>query len=135
MNDLQKERIALLRTGGESYKIIADTLGLSINTVKSYCRRNNLGRSATRMSDPVDGTFCCQCRMPLKQTIGKRQKRFCSDKCRMAWWNAHPENVNHKTVRAFTCLTCGQNFYTYGNRERKYCSRACYGKSKVVRHE
>ncbi len=135
MNGLQKERIALLRAEGKSYTKIADTLGLSINTVKSYCRRNNLGGNATIMSDPVDGTFCCQCGVPLKQTIGKKQKRFCSDKCRMAWWNAHPEEVKHKTIRAFTCHTCGKYFEAFGKRERKYCSRACYGRSKAVRHE
>ena len=73
MNGLQKERIALLRAEGKSYTKIADTLGLSINTVKSYCRRNNLGGNATIMSDSVDGTFCCQCGVPLNQTIGKKQ--------------------------------------------------------------
>jgi len=135
MNGLQKEQIALLRAEGKSYTKIADTLGLSINTVKSYCRRNNLGRNATIMSDSMDGTFCCLCGVPLKQTIGKKQKRFCSDKCRMAWWNAHPEDVNHKTIRSFTCQTCGQSFDAYGKRERKYCSRTCYGRSKAVRHE
>ncbi|MDD4803117.1 MAG: RNA polymerase subunit sigma-70 [Syntrophomonas sp.] len=135
MNGLQKEQITLLRAGSKSYAIIANTLGLSINTVKSYCRRNNLGGNATIMSEPMDGKFCFQCGMLLKQTSGKKQKRFCSDKCRIAWWNAHPEEVNHKTVRAFTCQTCGQNFETYGKRERKYCSRTCYGKSKAVRHE
>lgn len=135
MNNLQKEQITLFRASGESYTKIADSMGLSINTVKSYCRRNNLGRIASIISEPVEGTFCCQCGVSLKQTIGKKKKRFCSDKCRMAWWNAHPEAVNHKTIRAFTCQTCSHNFKTHGNRERKYCSRACYGKSKAVRYE
>ncbi len=135
MNSLQKEQITRLRAEGKSYATIADTMGLSINTVKSYCRRNNLVGNATIMSEPVDGIFCRQCGVPLKQTIGKKHKRFCSNRCRMAWWNAHPEDVNHKTIQTFTCRTCGQNFETYGKRERKYCSRACYGKSKAVRYE
>ncbi len=135
MKGLQKEQIALLRAGGESYNRIADTLGLSINTVKSYCRRNNLGGVASIVYESGDGRFCCQCRVTLRQTTGKKQKRFCSDKCRMTWWNAHPEDVNHKTVRVFTCQTCGQNFETYGKRKRKYCSHSCYGRSKAVCHD
>jgi ribosomal protein L34E len=77
--------------------------------------------------------LCNQCGAPLKQIAGKKQKRFCSNKCRMAWWNSHPEKINRIAVRAFTCQTCGQDFESYGKRERKYCSRACYGKSMAVR--
>ena len=135
MNGLQKERIALLRAEGKSYTKIADTLGLSINTVKSYCRRNNLGGNATIMSDSVDGTFCCQCGVPLNQTIGKKQKRFCSDKCRMAWWKAHPEAVNRRAVYHFVCPICGTEFESYGNARRRYCSRACFGQSRRACHE
>lgn len=118
MNSLQKEQITRLRAEGKSYATIADTMRLSINTVKSYCRRNNLVGNATIMSEPVDGIVCRQCGMPLKQAIGKKHKRYCSNKCRMAWWNAHPEDVKHKTIQTFTCQTCGQNFENYGKRER-----------------
>ena len=41
MNTSQKQRIEFLRDKGESYASIADDLGISENTVKSYCRRNN----------------------------------------------------------------------------------------------
>jgi endogenous inhibitor of DNA gyrase (YacG/DUF329 family) len=130
MNNLQKEQIVILRANGESYSKIADALGISVNTVKSFCRRNNLGGVASK---PIDDTFCRQCGAPLKQIAGKKQKRFCSDKCRMLWWNRHPEKMNRKAIREFTCQTCGQVFEAYGKRERKYCSRTCYGKSKAVR--
>lgn len=129
----QKEAIRQLRAEGQSYTKIADTLGISENTVKSYCRRNNLGGVAFTMTDPMEGTFCRQCGAQLKQSIGKKQKQFCSDKCRMAWWNAHPEAVNRKSVKLYTCQTCGQEFEGYGKRERKYCSRTCYGKANAVR--
>ena len=39
----------------------------------------------------VDGTFCHQCGIPIQQTVGRKQKQYCSDKCRMTWWNAHPK--------------------------------------------
>lgn len=132
MKHQQKVEIHQLREKGQSYVSIAGILGISVNTVKSYCRRNNLGGIALPTAEPMIETFCRQCGASLKQIPGKKQKRYCSDRCRMAWWNAHPEAVNHNNPREFTCQTCSRVFESYGKRERKFCSRACYGKSRVV---
>ena len=43
MTTAQKQQIEFLRDKGESYATIAYDLGISENTVKSYCRRNNIG--------------------------------------------------------------------------------------------
>ena len=60
-------------------------------------------------------------------TKGKyRPKKFCSDKCRMAWWNAHQDQVTRNAHYSFVCAQCGENFTVYGNASRKFCSRACY---------
>lgn len=131
----QKEKIKQLRGEGFSYTKIASTLGISENTVKSFCRRNNLGGISPGIANQADGVLCRQCGMMLTHTVGAKQKRFCSDKCRMTWWNAHPEAVRRKAVYPFTCACCGVVFESYGNKKRKYCSRACYGKSKAVRHD
>ena len=132
MNTLQKDAIQQLRIEGKSYAKIADVLGISENTIKSYCRRNNLGGVALAAIEPVNSTHCRRCGELLKQTAGKKQKQYCSDHCRMAWWNAHSEAVTRKSIQRFICRTCGQGFEGYGKRERKYCSRDCYGKSKAV---
>ena len=42
MTDAQKENIRYLRGEGLGYRAIAARLGISENTVKSFCRRNNL---------------------------------------------------------------------------------------------
>ena len=42
MNAEQKERIARLRDNGAGYTEIANALGLPVNTVKTFCRRNGL---------------------------------------------------------------------------------------------
>jgi ribosomal protein L37E len=131
----QKEKIKQMRGEGISYSKIAVTLGISENTVKSYCRRNNLGGVGMGIANQVDDAFCRQCGALLTHTPSAKKKRFCSDQCRMAWWNAHPEAVNRKAIYSFTCDHCGTAFESYGNKNRKYCSRACYGKSKAVRHE
>ena len=133
MNKREKELVEKLRTSGESYSKIADRLGISKNTIQSYCRRNNIGDAALTATDIDDGGYCKKCGEPLKQTQGKKVKLFCSDKCRMGWWNAHPHLISHKSVRTFTCQTCGKSFEGFGKGERKYCSRTCYTKSRVVR--
>jgi IS30 family transposase len=135
LNNQQKDATQKLRKEGKSYTVIASFLGISENTIKSYCRRNNLGGFALVAPESVSATYCRQCGTSVKQTSGKKQKHYCSDKCRMAWWNAHPETVTRKNVQHFTCETCGETFEGYGKRDRKYCSRACYGKAKAVRHE
>ena len=133
MNQQQKDAIHELRAKGQSYTKIADMLGISENTIQSYCRRNKLGCAVLVSPDPVTVIHCRQCGSIVKQTPGKKQKRYCSDQCRMAWWNTHPEAATRKSVQMFTCKTCGQDFQGYGKRARKYCSRACYAKSKAVR--
>lgn len=42
MTDYQKTQIMKLRAEGLGYGRIAQQLGISLNTVKSYCRRNNV---------------------------------------------------------------------------------------------
>jgi len=103
MNVQQRQAIHRLRGEGLSYAKISALTGISENTVKSYCRRNDLGSVATEIPDTPVGSFCRQCGSPLTQTKGSKPKRFCSDKCRMTWWNSHPDAVNHKLVRQITC--------------------------------
>jgi len=128
MDSKQKQRIEYLRTQGESYAFIAKELGISVNTIKSYCRRNNLGAAIKKeqlLSN--QNNACDNCGKPLVHTSGAKKKRFCSDKCRMAWWANHPEAVNRKAIYHFICPTCKLEFQSYGNAHRKYCSRGCFG--------
>lgn len=134
MTTAQKERIEYLRGKGDSYAAIAADLGMSENTVKSYCRRNNISVSINQEL-PVDTDACANCGIPLQHMRGSKQKRFCSDKCRMAWWKAHPEAVNRRALYHFVCPICGTEFESYGNARRRYCSRACFGQSRRACHE
>lgn len=132
MNAQQRESILYLRGEGVSYSKISEKLKISENSVKSFCRRNSRENSSGEKAQRPSGTFCRQCGKRLAQTAGAKQKRFCSDKCRMSWWNSHPEAVNHKIVNQITCMSCGQVFSSYGNRKRKYCSRSCYAQAKAA---
>ena len=109
--------IGNMRLQGKSAGVIADALGLSVNTVKSYLRRH---------PDMGCTHFCPQCGKPVMQTEGRKEKKFCSDKCRNKWWNAHLDQVDRRAIREVICANCGRTFSVYGRTERKYCSHACY---------
>ena len=51
MTNEQKLMIEAYRRNGVGYKQIAKELGLSPNSVKSYCRRNNLSNEALKQND------------------------------------------------------------------------------------
>jgi len=136
MTGKQKQQIETMRASGDSYAAIANALGVSENTIKSYCRRNGLATVYIKKEPATKSDGVCDCcGKPLTQTPGAKKKRFCSDKCRLAWWAKHPEAMNRKAVYRFVCPTCGTEFEAYGNANRRYCSRACSGMARRACHE
>lgn len=132
MTEEQKTQITQLRTAGFGYFRVAQVLGISENTVKSYCRRNNLNGTVavkeSKTQNPVDDGIhlCICCSLPVEQNPRRKEKKFCSDKCRMKWWNNNLDRVKHKAMYKFICPYCGKSFTVYGNSHRKYCSHECY---------
>lgn len=121
MTDLQKEQVRAMRLQGAGYVKIGQTLGISHNTVRSFCRRNGLDGEAGKNT-----VRCQQCGKPIKVVPKQKPRKFCSDSCRTAWWNSHLDSVQRKAVYHFICAACGVEFTAYGNQHRKYCSHACY---------
>lgn len=115
MTEEQKSAIALLRKRGAGYGKISKELGISENTIKSYCRRN---RNVTKLRQ--GGHLCPMCGKPVTQNLGRREKKFCSDECRRKWWNSHTGLMKENAV----CFRCGKPFH--GRAGRKYCCHACY---------
>lgn len=70
--------------------------------------------------------YCECCGKEVMQKPGRKLKRFCSDKCRNAWWNQHQDQVNKKANYEYVCPCCKKTFIAYGNANRKYCSHECY---------
>jgi len=105
-----------MRGNGATYAAIAAELGVPESTVTSHCRRKG-----------ITTTFevCPECGKRLVHLPKKKKKRFCSEKCRMAWWAKNPEAINKKAIYYFDCPQCGQSFSAYGNSKRKYCSQKC----------
>ena len=122
MTKQEIETLNLMRSRDKSAADIAIALGLSVNTVRSYIRRHP-PKDAVQLG-------CRQCGKPVMQHKGRKAKYFCSDRCRNAWWNAHPEKVQRKAYYRLTCQFCGKEFVSYGNKHRKYCSRLCYADAR-----
>lgn len=121
MTDNEKSAIQKLRRDGLGYKKIAFMLGAPVNGVKTYCRRHPI-------EENMQVAFCLMCGAELKHTPHKRERKFCSDKCRMAWWSAHPELIQRKNLQEYVCPYCGIQFSGHKKR-RVYCSRAYYAKA------
>jgi transposase len=115
MTNEERETIGKLRLDGLSYGQIAAALGISVNTVKSFCRRHDASK-----------LLCKNCGKSLEQVVGKKPKTFCSDWCRNAWWKSHRNAMRKKAVYTLYCARCGRRFDSYGNKSRKYCSHECY---------
>ena len=114
MTENQKAKITQLRKAGYGYGKIAKTLDISLNTVKSFCRRKNIGTNvSTRSPVTLSGEItCCE-------NCG-------CEKCRNAWWNSHLDIVKRKAIYELRCQHCEKIFHSYGEKRRKYCSRNCY---------
>ena len=129
MNEKEKEQVIKLRAVGKGYRAISKTLGISANTIKSFCRRKNINSdTACKLLEmtSIETTFCDNCGREIKQIPKRRKRRFCCDECRNQWWNSHLDQVKRQAYYRFKCAHCGRVFQVYGDRRRKYCSYECY---------
>ncbi len=127
MTEQQKSEIIKMRNKGMSFSQISDITGILRNTVKSFCRRQNvMPQSEIPTENMSDKLICKQCGKKLHPTQGRKTPKFCSPSCRTKWWNTHPDKVNRKAIYNFTCANCGKSFTAYGNKGRKFCSHECY---------
>lgn len=139
MTIFQREQVQRMRSGGISYSKIAVCLGISENTIKSYCQRNNLGgMNATLKAEQEDiekevFSFCKNCGRSIEQRPSKKPRKFCSDECRITWWNSHMDLVSQKSIHHLECVECRKPFDSYGNKNRKYCTHACYIKDRFIK--
>lgn len=115
-----KDKVIELKNKGYSYNAISKELGIPVSTAKTYLRRDGIEQT----------TRCKHCGAVLKMTKGKKAKKFCDDKCRMAWWYKHQNMMNKKKEYVVECECCKKKFSFYGYKGRKYCSRECYMRAK-----
>ena len=112
----QEQKILILhyREQHMTYRQIGEKLGLSPDTVKTFCRRNTPQEDRTEASA---SSQCRNCGAPVHPLPGRRERLFCSPACRTAYWRKH-------NLLGY-CAGCGA-LLTGGSASRKYCSHACY---------
>ena len=126
MTNEQKNQIKTMRQQNITYTAISDALGIPVNTIKTFCRRNGMAAEASKGKQ-----VCKNCGAELNNTLGARPRLFCSDHCKQTWWNKHRrERVSAKII-PHTCPTCGKVFADYSGANRKYCSQECYRERSV----
>ena len=96
----------------DAYSVTAEAVGSEIK----------VGEFGT----PIMRQQCLFCGKPVVQMPGRKEKKFCSDACRIHWWSKNKYIVPRKSRRTFVCQSCGEEFTAYGTDNRKYCSHACY---------
>lgn len=122
MTQEQIKVINQMKHAGAGARRIAKATGIPFETVKSYLRRHR--------DSPEDENHCRYCGAPIQSTPKCRPKKYCSDKCRLAWWKEHPERLNRKALYPKICVFCGQAFMAYGHINQKYCSRICSNEAR-----
>ena len=127
MTNHQKTELDRMRRQGANAPSIAEKLELPLATIRSYIYRHPLKEQENT---------CPACGKKIETgAVGRKRRRFCSDACRMAWWNSHLTDVNKQAFYSITCQHCGKEFMSYGNKNRKYCSRECYNNSRSAQDQ
>ena len=137
MNDYQKKKICELRMTGLGYRAIANEVELSRDVVRNFCKNNGMNGYLANADDNIrkmviDNALCLNCHIPIKQPKRGKARKFCSEECRRTWWKENADKGNRKETAVYklVCEYCGEEFESYGNKNRKYCCHECYIKDR-----
>lgn len=84
MTDQERRIIKNLRADGYSMVDISHLTSVPYNTIKSYFRRHK---------DAIPKhTKCLNCGKAIEVIRGKKTKKYCSDRCRISYWNKKYKN-------------------------------------------
>lgn len=142
MTSEEKQKIIDMKASGKSANAISKELSISLNTVKSFLRRNKHKMIVETIEKPVDNIIvlseerkselpisngkCLNCGKDIIQNDKIKKRKFCSDDCKKEWWKHHTDCLNKKAIYEIKCEGCNKTFKAYGNKNRKYCSHDCY---------
>lgn len=122
MTAQQKKNVETYRAYGISYNEIARKTGISVETIKSHCKRHGIKKLDTKPGEKY--AFCKQCDAPM--ILSQSNKIFCSTNCRIKWWNRNKDQASTAANNIAFCEYCGGKFYKFKKSTQKYCSHKCY---------
>ena len=127
------KQITSLRLKGLGYRSIAIVVGTSKENVRYYCKTHGLDGTADLIKFNLEEQKnnpdnCKYCGKRIERNPHSGKKLFCTDECRRSWWKEHPEESKHSGEATYECRCayCKRVFYSYGKKDRKYCSHDCY---------
>ena len=133
MTEQQAVQIRAMRAKGIGYKSIGMQIGLSRDIVRNYCKSRGLSGYGKAIKKNIEdqailGKKCLCCGKPITQPSTGRHKKFCDVKCRREWWKNNGDKLkkNESAMYSCVCKRCGEEFKSYGNKNRKFCSHDCY---------
>ncbi len=91
MKRREAEKIAQMVLSGIPPSKIAAAMDMSVNTIKSHIRRHPEISAAGK---------CLYCGVPVVQPEGRKRKKFCSDRCRISYWNHCRKEDHHDKSKA-----------------------------------
>ena len=136
MTNEEATRISELRDQGYGYKKIADTLSLSLNTVKSYCRRHEVPKTIPAptpstapaeayAAPPVSPSIAqTEASSPVSPLVAPVEAFVAPVEPSVA--PAEPSTQSPTLTNNPVCKHCGTPIYQYPHRrKRQFCSDAC----------
>lgn len=110
LTEEMKQKIKQMRFENVGYKRIAQQLGVSLATVQSYCRRNDLTPDDLSINVPKEYIQCLNCGATLQHEINRPSKKFCSDRCRNQFWynQKNSKTPSETLVTRVFCLNCSK---------------------------
>lgn len=119
--------IIKLHQEGLEYVKIDQALGLKRDQVRYVCKKYETSTEKIDAKKDIPGR-CANCGAAFPLEKYSPSKRFCGEKCRREWGDAHPKMYAH------TCEYCGGTFESR-NTKTRYCSRECYSRTRFYREE
>ena len=142
MTDAQARQIQEMRMKGSGYKAIGAAIGLSRDIVRNYCKKHNLAGYAAVVSKNmklmVDGKEVCHfCGNAITQPRDWKAETLLLRKMQEGMVEGAPGGNEKSEFASYelTCQHCGKTFISYGNRNRKYCSRECYIQYRFLKED
>lgn len=137
MTEEQKTKIIELRKLGLGYKKIANHLGITRDSVRGYCRRNEPFREyippkkkKVKRINKIEKSFCLNCNTEIIQRVSGPKRKYCCNKCRYEYIYKNGNRKNYNLL----CEYCEKEFKSYSVK-RKYCSHDCYIRDRFWRKE
>lgn len=121
MTKAKAEKIIELRKSGLGYQAIAKEIGVSRDSVRSFCKNHNIEPETIARDDKRYQGCCPNCHKRLQKQKSGRPRKFCSKECQVAYWNTYGKGAERATEFTAKCKYCGREFSTYVNQNKKYC--------------